>query len=388
MYGSAHGPPSTLLTVTSAVDALPKLSIALRCTGVRAGLQRRVVELDVELARRDQAHLVLAQREDVGHAAVERVGEARDAARVGDVAEHVDPLLRLTAGAERLVRSVPEVDDGSDRRGRPRDAVVGRGRCGRVHEVVDVGRERGRRRTAEVPGEHAGAGDGQRQRRGRGRRPAQPVVRVAERPAVPEARDPEDDRGLVVDLDVGDRRHRRARDRLHHERGLEEVLHDLGVHVVRRVLLDDDALLLELLRHRRVELRVEAQVAFGDRLHDPRRTVTARRPGRATEPAGTSITACCPSIDCDAPPPGLTKLHVPGFSVPALKSSFATVVVIPGAAVFGDDRARGVEEVVDRRGPRRRRGSRVPRVRADLGDGHREREGSADRPRQTRRGST
>src|SRR5690606_4684647 len=70
------------------------------------------VDLHVEVARLQQAGVVVADRQRLLGTAVQRPGQRLDVTvGVGDPPEHVGPLLRVAGGADVLDVAVPDVDD-------------------------------------------------------------------------------------------------------------------------------------------------------------------------------------------------------------------------------------------------------------------------------------
>src|SRR5690606_23137365 len=78
---------------------------------VLAGHEVAPVDLDVEVARLQQAGVVVADGERLLGAAVQRPGQRGDVTvRVGDPPEHVGPLLGVAGGPDVLHVAVPDVD--------------------------------------------------------------------------------------------------------------------------------------------------------------------------------------------------------------------------------------------------------------------------------------
>ena len=124
------------------VDADRRRGAVAQCIGGRddhrvgSGVEFRVVDLHVEVARLLEPSQVRAFRERAGRSAVEREGECLEAVGVGGIAQQVDPLLGDAGRAEALRVAVPERDartaagidgNGSGRRGRRGAVVVGDG---------------------------------------------------------------------------------------------------------------------------------------------------------------------------------------------------------------------------------------------------------------------
>ena len=130
---------------------------------VSPGGQVGVVDLDVEVARSGQAHVVGAGSQRKRRAAVETIGQGGRRRSRGDIAQHVDPFLRIAAPAGGQRRAIPQVDDrrvggrgrGQGRRGgqpwwRGRRAAVEGGNGAIV-------RQASRRTTLNCFGSHVGS---------------------------------------------------------------------------------------------------------------------------------------------------------------------------------------------------------------------------------------